>query len=78
LGRSITSEHTPADRQDRCLQQDHRTQSVLRLPAIYFWRALGWNKKRHAHVIADMTAAIRLTPDQATCNLPGFGLFRQR
>src|SRR5207302_486212 len=36
------------------------------LAAVYFWRAVGWNKKGdYARVIADATDAIRLQPSQA-------------
>lgn len=35
------------------------------LATVYFWRAVGWNKKGdYAKVIADTTEAIRLQPSQ--------------
>ncbi|WP_369722574.1 caspase family protein [Bradyrhizobium sp. LLZ17] len=42
------------------------------LATVYFWRAVGWNKKGdYAKVIADATEAIRLQPGQAVYNLRG-------
>jgi tetratricopeptide (TPR) repeat protein len=42
------------------------------LATVYFWRAVGWNKKGdYAKVIADATEAIRLQPSQAAFNLRG-------
>lgn len=42
------------------------------LATVYFWRAVGWNKKGdYARVIADTTEAIRLQPSQAVYNLRG-------
>ncbi|GGI29270.1 hypothetical protein GCM10010987_53570 [Bradyrhizobium guangdongense] len=42
------------------------------LATVYFWRAVGWNKKgAYAKVIADTTEAIRLQPSQAVYNLRG-------
>jgi tetratricopeptide (TPR) repeat protein len=46
------------------------------LATIYFWRAVGWNKKGdYAHVITDTTEALRLKPDQALYNLRGSAYF---
>jgi Tfp pilus assembly protein PilF len=43
-----------------------------KLATIYFWRAVGWNKKgNYAHVIADAGEAIRLKPGVAAYNLRG-------
>jgi hypothetical protein len=40
------------------------------LATIYFWRAVGWNKKGdHAQVIGDATEALRPAPAQAIYNL---------
>lgn len=42
------------------------------LATVYFWRAVGWNKKDdYAKVIMDATEAIRLQPSQAVYNLRG-------
>lgn len=42
------------------------------LATVYFWRAVGWNKKGdYAKVITDATEAIRLQPSQAVYNLRG-------
>ncbi|BAM88457.1 conserved exported hypothetical protein [Bradyrhizobium oligotrophicum S58] len=46
--------------------------SGAQLATIYFWRAVGWNKKGdYAHVIADAAEALRLQPAQAIYNLRG-------
>ena len=43
-----------------------------KLATIYFWRAVGWNKKgNYAQVIADAGEAIRLQPSVAAYNLRG-------
>jgi tetratricopeptide (TPR) repeat protein len=74
LGPLCTTETTPADRQiDAC----NRIIALKvftggQLATVYFWRAVGWNKKGdYGHVIADTTEAIRLKPDQALYNLRG-------
>lgn len=42
------------------------------LATVYFWRAVGWNKKGdYAKVITDATEAIRLQLSQAAYNLRG-------
>ena len=43
-----------------------------KLATIYFWRAVGWNKKgNYNQVIADASEAIRLHPSVALYNLRG-------
>ncbi|MCA6099026.1 caspase family protein [Bradyrhizobium australafricanum] len=47
-----------------------------KLATIYFWRAVGWNKKgNYAQVIADATEALRLKPSTAVYNLRGSAYF---
>jgi tetratricopeptide (TPR) repeat protein len=78
LGPLCTSENTPADQQiDACNKIIAlKAFSGPQLATVYFWRAVGWNKKgEYARVIADMTEAIRLKPDQATYNLRGSAYF---
>src|SRR6201984_1584186 len=78
LGPLCTSENTPADQQiDACNKIIAlKVFSGAQLATVYFWRAVGWNKKgEYAKVIADMTEAIRLKPDQATYNLRGSAYF---
>ena len=46
--------------------------SGANLATIYFWRAVGWNKKgNYTQVIADATEALKLKPDVALYNLRG-------
>ena len=74
IGTLCTSEGTPADRQiDACNKIIAMKRfSGGQLSAIYFWRAVAYNKKGdYNRVIADATEAIRLQPDQATYNLRG-------
>lgn len=74
LGPLCTSEATPADQQiDACNKiLALKAFSGGPLAAVYFWRAVGWNKKGdYGHVIADATEALRLKPDQALYNLRG-------
>jgi tetratricopeptide (TPR) repeat protein len=78
LGPLCTSENTPADQQiDACNKIIAlKVFSGAQLATVYFWRAVGWNKKGdYGKVIADMTEAIRLKPDQATYNLRGSAYF---
>ena len=78
LGPLCTSENTPADQQiDACNKVIAlKAFSGAQLGTVYFWRAVGWNKKGdYAHVIADMTEAIRLKPDQANYNMRGSAYF---
>src|SRR5229473_2919683 len=67
LGPLCTSEGTPADQQiDACNKIIAlKVFSGEKLATVYFWRAVGWNKKGdYAHVIADATEALRLRPGQ--------------
>ena len=74
LGPLCTTDTTPADQQiDACNKIIAlKVFSGGQLATVYFWRAVGWNKKGdYAHVIADTSEAIRLKPDQALYNLRG-------
>src|ERR1700756_3991885 len=74
LGPLCTSENTPADQQiDACNKIIAlKVFKGEQLATVYFWRAVGWNKKGdYAKVIADATEAIRLQPSQAVHNLRG-------
>ena len=74
LGPLCTTDTTPPDQMiDAC--NKIVALKVFRgeqLATIYFWRAVGWNKKGdYSKVIADTTEAIRLQPSQAVYNLRG-------
>ncbi|SHL51782.1 Tetratricopeptide repeat-containing protein [Bradyrhizobium lablabi] len=74
LGPLCTSEGTPADQQiDACNKIIAlKAFSGEQLATVYFWRAVGWNKKGdYARVIADTTEALRLKPNQALYNMRG-------
>jgi tetratricopeptide (TPR) repeat protein len=74
LGPLCTSEDTPADKQiDACNKIIAlKVFSGEKLATVYFWRAVGWNKKGdYARVIADTTEALRLKSDQALYNMRG-------
>jgi tetratricopeptide (TPR) repeat protein len=74
LGPLCTSEATPADQQiDACNKIIAlKAFSGEQLATVYFWRAVGWNKKGdYARVIADTTEALRLKPNQALYNMRG-------
>lgn len=74
LGPLCTSDTTPADQMiDACTRIIAlKAFKGEQLAAVYFWRAVGWNKKGdYARVIADTTEAIRLQPSQAVYNLRG-------
>ena len=74
LGPLCTTNTTPADQQiDACNKIIAlRVFSGEKLATIYFWRAVGWNKKGdYARVIADSSEALRLTPNQPLYNLRG-------
>ena len=78
LGPLCTSEGTPADQQiDACNKIIAlKVFKGGQLATVYFWRAVGWNKKGdYEKVIADTTEAIRLAPDQALYNLRGSAYF---
>ncbi|MGJ4888158.1 caspase family protein [Bradyrhizobium sp. HKCCYLRH3099] len=74
LGPLCTTETTPADQMIAACNKiiALKVFSGAQLGTIYFWRAVGWNKKGdYAHVIADATEALRLQPAQAIYNLRG-------
>jgi len=74
LGPLCTTETTPADQMvDACSKIIAlKVFKGEQLATVYFWRAVGWNKKGdYARVIADTTEAIRLQPSQAVYNLRG-------
>ena len=74
LGPLCTTDTTPADQQiDACNKIiTLKVFSGDKLASIYFWRAVGWNKKsNYAQVIADAGEAIRLQPSVAAYNLRG-------
>ncbi len=74
LGPLCTTETTPPDQMiDACNKIIAlKVFKGEQLATIYFWRAVGWNKKGdYAHVIADATDALRWKPDQALYNLRG-------
>jgi tetratricopeptide (TPR) repeat protein len=75
LGPLCTSEGTPPDKQiDACNRIIAlKVFSGEKLATIYFWRAVGWNKKGdYAKVIADTTEALRLQGGQiALYNMRG-------
>ncbi|KJC34297.1 peptidase C14, caspase catalytic subunit p20 [Bradyrhizobium sp. LTSP849] len=74
LGPLCTTDTTPADQMvDACAKIIAlKVFKGEQLATVYFWRAVGWNKKGdYAKVIADTTEAIRLQPSQAVYNLRG-------
>ena len=74
LGPLCTTDTTPADQQiDACNKIIAlKVFSGEKLATIYFWRAVGWNKKgNYNQVIADASEAIRLHPSVALYNLRG-------
>ncbi|KJC56237.1 peptidase C14, caspase catalytic subunit p20 [Bradyrhizobium sp. LTSPM299] len=74
LGPLCTTDTTPADQMiDACSKiVALKVFSGEKLATIYFWRAVGWNKKgNYPQVIADATEAIRLQPSTAVYNLRG-------
>ncbi|MDA9519303.1 peptidase C14, caspase catalytic subunit p20 [Bradyrhizobium sp. CCBAU 11434] len=74
LGPLCTTETTPADQMvDACAKIIAlKVFKGEQLATVYFWRAVGWNKKGdYAKVIADTTEAIRLQPSQPVYNLRG-------
>ncbi len=74
LGPLCTTETTPADQMvDACTKIiGLKAFKGAQLATVYFWRAVGWNKKGdYAKVIVDTTEAIRLQPSQAVYNLRG-------
>ena len=80
LGPLCTTDTTPADQQiDACNKIIAlKVFSGEKLATIYFWRAVGWNKKgNYTQVIADATEAIRLKPDSRALQSARLGLLRQ-
>src|SRR5439155_9065359 len=80
LGPLCTTDTTPADQMiDACNKIIAlKVFKGEQLATIYFWRAVGWNKKGdYAKVITDATEAIRLQPNQAAYNLRGSAYLRQ-
>jgi Tfp pilus assembly protein PilF len=78
LGPLCTTETTPADQMvDACTKIIAlKVFKGEQLATVYFWRAVGWNKKGdYAKVITDATEAIRLHPSQAVYNLRGSAYF---
>jgi len=74
LGPLCTTDTTPADQQiDACNKIIAlKVFAGEKLATIYFWRAVGWNKKgNYNQVIADASEAIRLHPSVALYNLRG-------
>ena len=78
LGPLCTTDTTPADQQiDACNKIIAlKVFSGEKLATIYFWRAVGWNKKgNYTQVIADAGEAIRLHASVAAYNLRGFAYY---
>jgi tetratricopeptide (TPR) repeat protein len=74
LGPLCTSETTPADQQIEACNKiiALKVFTGAQLATVYFWRAVGWNKKgNYPQVIADTTEALRLKPEQALYNMRG-------
>ncbi|GLR85510.1 caspase family protein [Bradyrhizobium iriomotense] len=74
LGPLCTIDTTPADQQiDACNKIIAlKVFKGEQLATVYFWRAVGWNKKGdYTKVIADATEALKLQPSQAVYNLRG-------
>jgi tetratricopeptide (TPR) repeat protein len=74
LGPLCTTEATPADQMIAACNKivALKVLSGEKLATIYFWRAVGWNKKgNYAQVIADATQAIRLQPSLPAYSLRG-------
>jgi tetratricopeptide (TPR) repeat protein len=74
LGPLCTTETTPADQMIEACSKiiALKVFSGEKLATIYFWRAVGWNKKgNYAQVIADASESIRLQVNVGTYNLRG-------
>jgi len=74
LGPLCTTDTTPADQQiDACNKiVALKVFTGEKLATIYFWRAVGWNKKgNYTQVIADASESIRLAPNIPSYNLRG-------
>ena len=80
LGPLCTTDTTPADQQiDACNKIIAlKVFSGEKLATIYFWRAVGWNKKGdYTQVIADASEAMRLKPRPRDLQSARLGLLRQ-
>ncbi len=80
LGPLCTTDTTPADQLiDACNKIIAlKVFSGEKLATIYFWRAVGWNKKGdYAQVIADASEAIRLQPERRRLQSARLRLLRQ-
>ena len=80
LGPLCTTDTTPADQMiDACSKIIAlKVFSGEKLATIYFWRAVGWNKKgNYAQVIADASEAIRLQAERRDLQSARLGLLRQ-
>ena len=74
LGPLCTTDTTPADQQIAACNKIIALKVFTgeKLATIYFWRAVGWNKKgNYTQVIADAGESIRLQPSVAAYNLRG-------
>src|SRR5882757_4199133 len=74
LGPLCTTDTTPADQMIEACNKiiALKVLSGEKLAGVYFWRAVGWNKKgNYNQVIADASEAIKLKPDVAIYNLRG-------
>src|SRR3954471_20329821 len=75
LGPLCTTDTTPADQQIDACNKIIALKVFTggeKLATIYFWRAVGWNKKgNYPQVIADASEAIRLVPNIPSYNLRG-------
>jgi hypothetical protein len=79
LGPLCTTDTTPADQQiDACNKIIAlKVFTGEKLATIYFWRAVGWNKKgNYTQVIADASESIRLAPN-TLLQSARLGLLRQ-
>lgn len=81
LGPLCTTDTMPADQMiDACSKIiSLNVFKGEQLARVYFWRAVGWNKKGdYAKDITDATEAIRLQPSQAVYNLRGSAYYERR
>ena len=79
IGLVCTSDNTPADAQIAACSKiiAMKRFSGGQLASLYFWRAVGYNKKGdYANVINDATEGLKISPnDQALLNLRGSAYF---
>jgi len=81
LGPLCTTDTTPADQQINACNKiiALKVFSGEKLATVYFWRAVGWNKKgEYAKVIADTTDALRLEARSGALQYARLRLLRQR